>query len=94
LSACALSRATIGQGERHHGAPVILCAASAPAVGHLTGAWEFVRVGDGLLLSGNLDTYAFMPTAQLGPPALVLEGTLPGTLYLGTACLLFPPVLF
>jgi hypothetical protein len=74
-------------------APVAVCIAIAVVVGHPMGDWEIAREGGDLLLGGHLDVYAIMPTAQMGPLALLLGGGLPGELYLATACLLFPVLL-
>jgi hypothetical protein len=74
-------------------APTAVCAAIAMAAGLPGGDWEIARDAGEIVIGGGLDVYAQMPTAQMGPLALLLAGALPGWLYLTVICALFPAIL-
>jgi hypothetical protein len=74
-------------------APTAVCAAIGMAAGLPGGDWEIAREAGEILIGGGLDVYAQMPTAQMGPLALLLAGALPGWLYLALICALLPVIL-
>jgi hypothetical protein len=74
-------------------APAAVCAAIATAAGLPGGDWEIARDAGEILIGGGLDVYAQMPTAQMGPLAILLAGALPGWLYLTLICALLPVIL-
>lgn len=57
------------------------------------GDWEIAEEAGALLLRGHFDVYTLMPTAQMGPLALLMAGLLPSPVYMLSLCALMAGVL-